>query len=148
MLTQCLIVILYSMKFQTHYDTVKKPVEKTGKSMTVPDQALTPNEVFKRFASGLSVDAAMSSAYDGEDDTSLDDDWKFKDFSRMDMAELEEFRHEVMARQRELQNTYQQRKREYDTHVAEQRKKAWEADFEKMEKRMRERAEEIFGKKE
>lgn len=80
---------------RTHFNSkyFPKKQEKTDKpSLTVPDQAMSVQELIKRFASGLPLTAARVPLYDGEEETI--------DLDRLDLVErkeiLDEARREML----------------------------------------------------
>jgi len=52
-----------------------------GKSMTVPDQSMSIQEILVRFARGLSVSGERVPVYNGEDDDVFPANWHTMDFS-------------------------------------------------------------------
>lgn len=62
----------------------KTPGEKNGQpSLTIPDQALSMREILRRFANGMPLSVGKVPIYDEEND--------LPDFSKMDLADREEY---------------------------------------------------------
>lgn len=57
-------------------------------SLTVPDQVLSIRQIMDRFSRGLPIDGEQFAVYHGED-------FELPDFSRMDLAEIQEYREKL-----------------------------------------------------
>lgn len=76
------------MKFKNHYNASEFPNGKEpggGKSMTIPDQALSIKDIMRRYASGLSFNGEKVGEYTGEE---VD----LPDFKTMDLSEIHDFK--------------------------------------------------------
>lgn len=73
------------MKFPTNFNGLARSTKEanSGKSVTVPDQSMTVDEILKRFTRGLGFAQGKIPIYEGEENTS-------PDLSRMDLSEIEE----------------------------------------------------------
>lgn len=79
-------------EFRTQWSGYHEPdMEKnTLPSKTIPDQSMSMREIIERFAKGLSMDNARVPLYDEEDD--------MPDIRTLDLAEIEEYKNEYIAR--------------------------------------------------
>lgn len=86
------------MKFRNHYNSVEDKGEvNKGKSMTVPDQSLSINDILRRYAKGLSFNGIKVGEYDEENPD-------LPDFRKMDLSEIDEFKKYAAAKVKEAQD--------------------------------------------
>lgn len=81
-------------QFKTTWNAKTFPRDKEtsfAPSKTIPDQAMSVKELLVRHTRGLPISGAKVPMYDAEEDDTL------PDFKHMDLAELEEFRHQAKA---------------------------------------------------
>ena len=83
-----------NMKFKNHYNAgTFSPgvtvIDKTIPSATVPDQSMTINEIYQRYASGRSLSGVASPVYDddGSGKIQLDFDDYMPDIATLDLAD-------------------------------------------------------------
>jgi len=84
------------MKFQTHFANHPEPEIRFEKksslpSMTIPDQSLTVQELFRRNAKGLALGGNIHSEYDSDEKGQIDFDDFLPNTDRMDLADRQEF---------------------------------------------------------
>jgi len=84
------------MKFQTHFANHPEPEIRFEKksslpSMTIPDQSLTVQELFRRNAQGLALGGNIHSEYDSDETGEIDFDDFLPNTDRMDLADRQEF---------------------------------------------------------
>lgn len=89
------------MRFRSNYasgidaDGIEMPVKRyeinEGESMTVPDQAMSIQEMLRRAASGLPLDGGKVPMYEGDEDTEDDDLIGHPDLSKMDLVDRAEY---------------------------------------------------------
>ena len=73
------------MKFRTQYTWIKTPGEiNDNVIITIPNQALTVQEIMQRFASGRPIPKSVNMMYTGDDYT--------PDVRRMDISEYEDLK--------------------------------------------------------
>jgi hypothetical protein len=66
-------------KYKREYEVIN------GKSLTIPDQTMSIEQIMKRYAAGMSLGGTNKvPIYNGEEDV--------PDFKRMDLAEIEEYK--------------------------------------------------------
>lgn len=89
-------------KFQTPYNREKYLYHDnvSGKSMTVPDQGMTVQQMLRRFASGMPVNARFKDAQ-FDSDTGMAG---VPDISKLDLVDQQEAKQYVANRIKELQN--------------------------------------------
>lgn len=89
------------MIFRTHYTRTKTPGEiNTMEIVTIPNQAMTVQEIMQRFASGRPIPKSVNMMYTGDDYT--------PDVRRMDISEYEDLkeatRNEVEQLQKQIRD--------------------------------------------
>lgn len=101
---------------RTHYNSrsyIKHPEINNEPSKTIPDQAMTVMEIYRRFASGLPLSGQRVPMYDGEEET--------PDFNKLDLSEREAIIRET---RQEIQ--------EIEKRVADRKMKAKEVQLQKL----------------
>lgn len=121
-------------KFKSHYNShffpkQKEIVNQTQPSLTVPNQSMTIQEIYKRFASGrpLSGVSDRDYDYDGVNQHGFDFDDIMPDISKMDLADrqeiLENAKLELDEVKRRLDSIARARKQQADKKQADLEKK-------------------------
>lgn len=81
--------------YTTRYRSSQFAEKPYGTTMTIPDETLSVREVLKRYARGLPIHSTAIPVYDGPD-------IEFKDLSKMDLADREQYLEDL---QKELAET-------------------------------------------
>ena len=85
------------MKFRTQYTWKKTPGEiNDNVIITIPNQALTVQEIMQRFASGRPIPKSVNMMYTGDDYT--------PDVRRMDISEYEDLKEAIRIELEQLQS--------------------------------------------
>lgn len=91
-------------KFKNHFNSIPDQGKSIkGPSKTIPDQSMTISEIMRRFASGLPVEGAKVSVYDGEDEL-------LPDMAKMDLADRQELLEQTRDQVRRLQAQLREKK--------------------------------------
>lgn len=105
-------------KFQTHFNRKEHPTQEetnTLESMTIPDQSMTIEEIYRRFAQGRPVNIERQPVYDG--------DVLLPNWQRLDLAEREQLQKDIAGRIDLLRKDYKTLKTQYDAKIAAKKAK-------------------------
>lgn len=76
------------MNFHDNAEMLHDQERPKGESKTIPDQAMSLGEIIRRYASGLPITGVRQPIYEGETPG-------MPDFSKMDLADVQEYRDEM-----------------------------------------------------
>lgn len=92
-------------KFKNHFNSIPDQGKSIkGPSKTIPDQSMTISEIMRRFASGLPVEGAKVSVYDGEDEL-------LPDMAKLDLADRQELLEQTRDNVKSLQSKLRQKQK-------------------------------------
>lgn len=104
------------MKFKTPWNASEFPKDYQipyGISCTVPDQAMSIQQIMQRFAAGLPVDGERVPFYEGDENTPDEELIGFPDLTKMDLAEREQYLKDTQRQLDQLKTQIQQKHNDY-----------------------------------